>query len=124
MIQLAPEWTLSLYSIKKEVLSAMIAVVTTLMGFLAAFVTLFFGLRGSKFFLKYEKAGYLEIFKAYYMFTLVFSLFCVFLALVAMGENSQAWLFRMAVFFFMNSTFYVLASAYAIMNVASKSGLS
>jgi len=66
----------------------------------------------------------LEIFKAYYMFTLVFSLFCVFLALVAMGENSQAWLFRMAVFFFMNSTFYVLASAYAIMNVASKSGLS
>ena len=57
VIQLAPEWTLSLYSIKKEVLSAMIAVVTTLMGFLAALVTLFFGLRGSKFFLKYEKAG-------------------------------------------------------------------
>src|SRR5690606_26959911 len=104
-----PNLSLTLYQDRQEVAKLFVGVVTTLLGFVAASVSILFGLNGRRYFSEYEGKGFLSIFKFIYLFFIMFSIFSILVCVAATSSSSSAFLFRASVFMSVNSIFYAVS---------------
>jgi len=92
----------------------------TMLGFLAAVITILFSVSGSKSYQRYRNAGNLEVFFFIYYLTLVCLVVTAGLSLVALSSLSEPWGIKVLLGSFANNIFQVFVITVIICNLASK----
>ncbi len=92
----------------------------TLLGFLAAAITIFFGISGKRFVNRYRKNGHLTTFIMFYFFSII-CLFLTFgLSVVSLGRNAPVVLFDVLTASLVNNFIHALLLTYIVIHLAHK----
>jgi hypothetical protein len=92
----------------------------TLLGFLAAFVTILFSLGGSRAFSSYKDGGYLILFLSIYVYAILTLGAAFASALISSASSTSAWWFRGAICLCINSFFQVAVLSFIVINLSIK----
>lgn len=121
LVDTYPEYSMSLYLQKTNVAVILATFAFTILGFLAALVTILFTFSQSKSFKKYREKGFLDQFFYNYYMT-IFCLMVTFIAalLTLAGQNSLNSML-IAVAFMINNLVQIFLLTFTIINLSKKS---
>lgn len=113
-----PEFALVLSSDRKSIASLVAGFSFTMLGFLAAIITILFSFVNSESFRRYKKRGYLQMFFFSYFLTIICLVITSFLALANFSSTFHPWLFRIQIISFTNNIVQIALLTLVISNVA------
>lgn len=93
----------------------------TMLGFLAAVITILFSASATKLYARYRNAGYLDTFFMLYYMTLVCLIITAGLAIMSLSSAAIAWGTKWLLVSFVNNLAQVAAITVIICNLARKS---
>jgi len=120
VVAVLPEYALSLSVEKKDISSLIASFSFTMLGFLAAIITILFAFVHSRVFVKYKTAGYLDLLFFLYLFTIVNLVFTAFLSIYGFSQNDFIWPFRLMLMSFENNLIQVALISIIISKLAHK----
>lgn len=119
-VGLYPERALNLFSRVDSIGVMLASSAFTMLGFLAAVITIMFSFSQSKSFIRYKKEGYLGIFFSVY-YAAIFCLMLTFgLSLLSLGASARPALMHLAIIFATISTVQMVAMLVAIINLSRR----
>lgn len=111
---------LNLVDKKTEICLTVASFSFTLLGFLAAAITVFFGIGGKRIITRYKNNGHLTTFIIFYFFSIV-NLFLTFgLSVVTLGKNAPIVSFDLMVASLLNNFLHTLFLTYIVVHLAHK----
>lgn len=113
-----PQDALLLFDARKDIANLVAGFSFSMLGFLAAVITILFAFVSSEAYQRYKRAGFLDVLFVLYIFTVVHLVLTSFLSLYSFSSNEFVWAFRLMVVFFVNSIIQVLLITVMINNLA------
>jgi hypothetical protein len=92
----------------------------TMLGFLAAIITVLFSLGGTKAFRKYSSHSYLELFLYFYFFSLICLMLTFGLSIFGFAKQGSPLLFKLMIMSAVNNLVQISLIAYVIINMANR----
>lgn len=92
----------------------------TLLGMLAAFVTIMFTMGGSKTFAKYKDRGYLTVFLIVYFWAITTLALCFATALISSAESTSAAWLRISMALGINSLVMIVLISSIVIRLSSR----
>lgn len=89
----------------------------TLLGFLAAIITILFSFISSHYFKQYNKKGYLDIFFFLYFVTIVSLVMTFFASILSLSNFDTPWIMRITLMSMINNVVQVAALTIIIINI-------
>jgi len=113
-----PSFSLGLAAERKAISSIIASFSFTMLGFLAAVITILFTFAQSKTLRRYKDKGYLDLFFLCYFVTIVFLVITCFLALAGFSNTLYIWVFRVLIMSFVNNIMQIAILTLIIFNLA------
>jgi len=121
-LQDSPQWALALYANKRELSSLIAGFALSMLGFLAAVITILFAATNSEAFRRFKRASYLStLFWIYYIAIISLVATAVF-ALFGFSNSEHVFAFRMMLCSFGNNLVQVAMLTVMITNLARRAG--
>lgn len=95
----------------------------TMMGFLAAVITILFAVTSTRSFKKYSQDGHLSVLFYFYFWTLFSLIVTGVLSLLNYSESNNVWWFRALIMSFVNNLVQVVMVTAMISNLAHKASV-
>lgn len=92
----------------------------TLLGMLAAFVTIMFTMGGSKTFAKYQRKQYLSVFLSIYFWAILTLAMCFCTALISSAQSTSAIWLRISMGLAINSLGLIILISFIVINLSSR----
>ena len=118
LVEMYPDYALGLLQARKEVATLVAGFSFTMLGFLAAIITILFAFVNSEAFKRYKRGGYLDLLFFLYVFTVLDLVVTAFLSLYGFSNQVFEWPFKIMVMFFENSLIQVMIITIIISNLA------
>lgn len=120
MVQAWPSLLLEISESKTAIAGILASFSFTLLGMLAAFVTIMFTMGGSKTFAKYKSKGYLSAFLTVYFWAIMNLALCFAAALISSAESTSATWLRLSMVLGINSLGMIILISYIVISLSSR----
>lgn len=115
-----PSLLLEISDSKTSIAEIMASFSFTLLGMLAAFVTIMFTMGGSKTFAKYKDRGYLTVFLIVYFWAITTLALCFATALISSAESTSAAWLRISMALGINSLVMIVLISSIVIRLSSR----
>ncbi|MGI2029726.1 hypothetical protein [Endozoicomonas acroporae] len=112
--------SLSLFKERDDIAVVLSSFAFTMLGFLAAVITIMFSFSNSSTFKKYKRKGYLDVFFSIYYSAIVGLIFTFGLSILNFSESTGAWIFRLSVMSTVNNLVQIGLVTTIIINLARR----
>lgn len=112
---------LALFAAKKDLANMIASFAYTMLGFLAAVITILFVFTNTENYAAYKRNGYLRIFFYGYFITIASLLATALLSLYGFSQVQNVFAFQLLLMFFANSLIQVFIITFIICNIARNS---
>ena len=114
------KWSAGLFAQRINLSIVIATFAFTMLGFLAAIITILFSLTNTRTLRKYRKHNHLEIFFRFYYFSIVCLIFTFILALLGFGKEGSPGMFQLMITSAINNLTQISLIALVIINIARK----
>jgi|APLak6261669087_1056070.scaffolds.fasta_scaffold21830_2 hypothetical protein len=111
---------MSLFEQKSNVAVILATFAFTMLGFLAAVITILFSFSGSSAFKKYKRKGHLDIFFFIYYFAIISLIATFALSIVSLSGINGIWAMRLALMSTVNNMVQICLLTLTIVNLSKK----
>lgn len=118
LLSVQPSFALGLAAERKAISGVVAGFAFTMLGFLAAVITILFTFSHSIAFRRYKNKGYLQLFFFCYFLTIICLIITSFLALAGFSNTLNTWAFRALIMSFVNNILQISVLATIICNLA------
>ncbi len=115
-----PDLAFSLFEQRSNVATVLATFAFTMLGFLAAVITILFSISQSRVFRKYRDNGYLSIFFSIYFGAIFCLLFTFLFAVLALGNANGLWMMRGSLIFMITSLAQIAVLLVIIVNLSHR----
>lgn len=115
-----PALALALVLERKDISTLVAGFCFTMLGFLAAVITILFAFVHSETFKSYERVGYLDLLFFIYIFTIVNLMITALLSLYGFSSTTFVWPFRIMLMSFVNNLIQVGVITLSVANLARR----
>lgn len=112
---------LALFAAKKDLANMIASFAYTMLGFLAAVITILFVFTNTENYAAYKRNGYLRIFFYGYFIKIASLLVTAFLSLYGFSQVQNVFAFQLLLMFFANNLIQVFIITFIICNIARNS---
>lgn len=113
---------LHLFSAKDSIATVLASFSFTMLGFLAAMITILFSLSGSRTFRKFNKNGYMSVFFMLYYSAIIGFMLTFIISLVLFSNEISIWIFRIGVMSAFNNIIQIGILTVTIVNLVKRAG--
>ena len=113
-----PDQALGLFQSREAIGNLVAGFSFSMLGFLAAVITILFAFVPSEAFQRYKRVGYLNVLFSLYTFTVVHLVITSIISLYSFSAAPFVWPFRLMIVFFVNSLVQVTLITFIINNLA------
>ena len=115
------EYVMTLFEQKNNIAVILATFAFTMLGFLAAVITILFSFSKSGSFAKYKRMGHLDVFFSIYYFAIICFIFTFSTALLALaGSNSGIWPMRLSLMSTVNNLVQISLLTVIIVNLCRR----
>lgn len=115
-----PEQALSLFVRRESVSVILASFAFTMLGFLAAVITILFSLSQTRAFRKYKSGGYLTVFFSIYYCAIACLMLTFLTALLSLAGSNGVWPMRISLMFTVTSLAQIAALLITIINLSGR----
>jgi len=119
-----PKLSLALFLEKKELSTIIAGFSFTMLGVLAAVITIIFAVIDTESLKRYRRNGYLDLLCNLYIFTVISLVCTAFLSLYGFSSTPFVWMFRVMMMSFSNNLFQVMIIIIIITNITKQASIS
>lgn len=120
MVSYFPELAFSLFERRDSVGTILASFAFTMLGFLAAVITILFSLSQTRAFRKYKSGGYLTVFFSIYYWAIACLMLTFLTALLSLAGSNGVWPMRISLMLAITSLAQVFALLMTIINLSAR----
>lgn len=121
MVKWFPNLHLNLIDEKQTVAVIIATFAFTMLGFLAAVITIMFSFAGTRTLKKYKHKGYLDVFFFIYLFAIFSLVITFFLGIIILSSTNASWALRCGLMSTVNNFAQIALLTIIIVNISNKS---
>ena len=119
-----PSLSLALFLEKKDLSTLVAGFSFSMLGVLAAVITIIFAVIDTESLKRYRRNGYLDLLFNLYLFTVISLVCTAFLSLYGFSSTPFVWMFRIMMMSFSNNLFQVMIVIFIITNITRRASIS